>query len=114
MYALYKWQEERQYEKRQHQTSPSEVNECLQLIDVITTLIANETRRSVTGEQKNYSNTSEEVMETKRSLYRWKIIIDLATPFPPQALDTIIASALSCMATDFGMCLFSTLGFFVT
>lgn len=57
--------------------------------------------------------TPEEIAEKKRRrIYRWKLIAGLFGPFALQALDTtIIASALSDIATEFRA--FSSLVFFL-
>lgn len=111
MYALYKWQKKRRNEQRQRRTSPSEENEGRPPTGVVSTPFANDMRPGPTTEQKNPSNSPEDVAETKRRrIYRRKIILGLAAPFALQALDTtIIASALPFIATDFRMCLVSTL-----
>lgn len=91
--------------------SSSEGNEGRPPTDVISTPLPNETKTGPTTEQKNPSKSPEDVAETKRRrIYRWKIVLGLAAPFALQALDTtIIASALPFIATDFRMCLVSTL-----
>jgi hypothetical protein len=56
----------------------------------------------VNKKQKTDLSPEEVAEKRRRSLYRWKIILGLWSPFALIALDTtVIASAFSYIATDF-------------
>lgn len=55
-------------------------------------------------EAKKILTPEEKAQKKQRRNYQWKLILGLFGPFALQALDTtIVASALSRIADDFGM-----------
>lgn len=52
--------------------------------------------------EKPEASPDEKAEQRRRRVYRWKIVVGLVAPFTLQSLDTtIIASALSFIASDF-------------
>lgn len=101
-YAYKKIKERRQQKALAQQTSPLPPDATLEQTssDAVQNPVAGDAPKNI--KVKKERSPEEIADKRRRAAYRWKLIAGLCGPFALQALDTtIIASALSDIATEF-------------